>query len=91
MKLFYFFFTLYAMPVVAAECKLIGVLESSQKIETSFVTETMDSCKVMAENTRTNNFYGLVEKADRLVETRMYFKEEETVKEVVSFEVEEAI
>lgn len=91
MKLFYFFFTLYAMPVVAAECKLIGVLESTQKIETSFTTSTMDSCKVMAENTKTNSFYGLVEKEDRLVETRIFFKEEETAKEVVSFDGEEAI
>ncbi len=91
MKIIYFFFTLYAMPVVAAECKLIGVLESAQKIETSFVTETMDSCKVMAENTKTNHFYGLVAKEDRLVETRMFFKEEETAKDVVSFDSEEAI
>ena len=88
MKILYFLFTLYAMPVVAAECKLIGVLESTQKIETSFATSTMDACKVMAENTKTNNFYGLVEKEDRLVETRMHFKEEETAKDVVSFEEE---
>lgn len=73
------------MPVVAAECKLIGVLESEQKIETSFVTSTMDACKVMAENTKTNNFYGLVEKDDLLIETRMYFKEEETAKDVITF------
>lgn len=79
------------MPVVAAECKLIGVLESTQKIETSFVTESIDACKVMAENTKTNNFYGLVEKEDRLVETRIQFKEEEIAKDVVSFDSEESI
>ena len=91
MKIVYFFFTLYAMPVVAAECKLIGVLESTQKIETSFVTATMDACKVMAQKTKTNNFYGLVVKEDRLVETRMFFKEEDTAKDVVTFDLEEAI
>ena len=85
MKIFYFFFTLYAMPVVAAECKLIGVLESTQNIETSFVTATMEGCKAMAEGTRSNNFYGLVENQDQLVETRFLFKEEKTAQDVVTF------
>jgi hypothetical protein len=85
MKIFYFFFTLYAMPVVAAECKLIGVLESTQSIETSFVTATIEGCKAMAESTKSNNFYGLVENQDQLVETRFLFKEEETDQDVVTF------
>lgn len=56
MKILMFFFSLHTMPVVASECKLIGVLESTQKIETSFVTNNRDACRPMAQNTELNNF-----------------------------------
>lgn len=76
---------------VAGECKLKGKLVSDQTIETSFQTSDIDSCKSMAENTKTNNFYGLVEKEDLLVETSMTFKEEEISKETISFEDESSL
>lgn len=91
MKLFVILLVFASLPVMAAECKLTGVLESTLTIETSFVTETMESCKTMAENTKSNNFYGFVEKEDRLIETRMQFKENEISRDVVSFDSEESI
>lgn len=91
MKFLMLFFTLSTMPALAAECKLIGTLQSEQKIETSLVAASAKSCRVLAKNTKNNNFYGLVDKDDRLLETKMFFKEEETAKDVVSFDSEEPI
>lgn len=75
----------------AGECKLKGTTLNEQTIETSFQTSEIDGCKTLAENTKTNNFYGLVEKNDQLVETSMTFKEEEISKETISFEDESSL
>ncbi len=82
---------LISSAAVAGECKLKGKLVSEQSIETSFQTSSIDACKSMAENTKTNNFYGLVEKEDLLVETSMTFKEEEISKDTISFEEESSL
>ena len=72
----------------AGECKLKGMTQKDQTIETSFQTADADSCKTLAEETKSNNFYSLVEKDDQLIGTSMKFKEEEVTIEAISFEDE---
>ena len=72
----------------AGECKLKGMTQNDQTIETSFQTSDADACKSLAEATKTNNFYSLVEKDDLLLGTSMTFKDEEVSKEAISFEDE---
>jgi hypothetical protein len=76
---------LISMNAFSAECKLTGILESDKKIETSFVTSTSAQCKALAQRTRTNHFFGLVEQGDQLVETVMRFKQEETLTDTITF------
>lgn len=83
---YFILLSLMTSSLYAAECKLTGVLASEQKIETSFVTASVEECQKLALSTKDNNFYGLVEKEDKLMETRLNFKEEEPQKEIVNFE-----
>lgn len=90
----YFLFTLIVVsaPLYAFECKLTGVLSNDEKIVTSFVTADAEACKALASRTGENNFFGLVEKENKLLETKLSFKhsDEEALKESVSFEDEES-
>lgn len=72
----------------SAECKLKGKTVNEQTIETSFQSSDIEACKTLAENTKTNNFFNLIEKDDQLLETSMTFKEEEISKETISFDDE---
>lgn len=91
MKFVLLLLTMLTFSAIAAECQLTGVLESSQRIETSFVASTPGQCKSMARQTKTNHFYGLIEKQDRLVETIMRFKDKVMTKEIITFDSESAI
>lgn len=75
----------------AGECKLKGMTQNDQTIETSFQTSNAEGCKSLAENTKSNNFYSLVEKDDQLIGTSMTFKDEEVSKEAISFEDESSL
>jgi hypothetical protein len=72
----------------SAECILKGKTINEQTIETSFDASDSDACKNLAEKTKTNNFFNLIEKDDHLVETSMTFKEESISKETISFDDE---
>ena len=87
MKTFVIFFLLSSV-AYAGECKLKGMTQNDQTIETSFQTSDVEGCKTLAENTKGNNFYSLVEKDDQLMGTSMTFKDEEVSKEAISFEDE---
>lgn len=92
MKYFLLLLVITSAPLYAFECKLTGVLQNEEKIVTSFVTENAEDCKALASKTGDNNFFGLVEKDNKLIETKLTFKatEEEALKESVSFEEEES-
>lgn len=75
----------------AGECKLKGKTQQDQTIETSFQTTDAEICKSLAENTKNNNFYSLVEKDDQLIGTSMTFKADEISKEAISFEDESSL
>jgi hypothetical protein len=84
-----FILCLYSISSMAAECKLTGITQNEQKIETSFVTNSLESCAELAKNTKANNFYNLIEKDDLLVETKYSLKEEEgPTSDIISFEDE---
>lgn len=61
----------------AAECELTAVLPEDKKIETSFVTSTLEECQKLAGKTSQNRFFGLIESEEQVVETTFSFKEEE--------------
>lgn len=91
MKNIFFGFLIFSSSLYANECKLTGILLSDEKIETSFVTSTMEECRSLATKTGSNNFFGLVEKKNKLLETKVSFRETaEAVKDTVSFEKEES-
>lgn len=91
MKYFFFILLVTSAPLYAFECKLTGVLSNDERIVTSFVTADAEACKSLASRTGDNNFFGLIEKENKLIETKLSFKnsEEEALKESVSFEKEE--
>ena len=81
-----FVLTLFASVTAwSAECKLKGTTVKEQSIETSLQTSDIEACKSLAESTKTNSFFNLVEKDDQLVETSMTFKEDSVLKETISF------
>ena len=87
MKLTLLFLVMTSAPLYAYECRLTGILENNEKITTSFVTTDIEGCKELAGKTGENNFFGLVEKDNKLIETKITFNsEQEALKESVSFE-----
>ena len=91
MKKMIFAILIISSSVQASECKLTGILLSDEKIETSFVTSTLDECRTLAAKTGTNNFFGLVEKENKLIKTKVSFRQDEgSLKDAVSFEEEES-
>jgi len=85
MKIILLISLLVSVSAWSAECKLKGKTLQEQTIETSLQASDIEACKSLAENTKTNNFFNLIEKDDQLVETSMSFKEEEISKETISF------
>lgn len=91
MKKMIFGILIISSSLQASECRLTGILISDEKIETSFVTSTLDECRNLAAKTGTNNFFGLVEKENKLIETKVSFQaSNEALKDTVSFEIEES-
>lgn len=80
--------SLLSVSAWSAECKLKGHTVKEQTIETSFQSSDIEACKSLAENTKTNNFFNLVEKDDQLLETSIVFKEDTVTIESISFEDE---
>jgi hypothetical protein len=60
----------------AAECRLIGVLNSEKEIETSFSTQTEEECRILSRKSLQNNFFGLIDENDALLKTHEEFEEE---------------
>lgn len=85
MKIILILSLLVSITAWSAECKLKGKTVKEQTIETSFQSSDIEACKSLAANTKTNNFFNLVEKDDQLVETSMTFKEDSVLKETISF------
>jgi hypothetical protein len=83
--------TLLSVSAWSAECKLKGQTLKEQTIETSFQTSDIEACKALAEQTKANNFFSLVEKDDMLSDTTMLFREDVTSKETISFEDESSL
>lgn len=80
--------SLLSVSAWSGECKLKGKTVNEQSIETSLQSSDIEACKALAENTKSNNFFNLVEKDDQLLETSMTFKEVEISKETISFDDE---
>lgn len=91
MKIIFVLTLLLSVSAWSAECKLKGKTLKDQTIETSMQSSDIEACKSLAENTKTNNFFNLIEKDDQLLETSMTFKEEEVSKETISFEDESTL
>jgi hypothetical protein len=64
----------------AAECKLIGTLESSQTLETTLGTQTYEDCRQLGRKALMENFYGLVTSEDKLTTATVKFRSEDGTK-----------
>lgn len=65
-----------SLPAFSAECKLSGVMASSQKLETTLGAQTIQECRMLGSNTLEGNFFGLVSDDDKLTETKIHFRDE---------------
>lgn len=75
MKLTLIFF-FWSFSLFAAECKLTGQLHSNRSLEISFSAKTSEECHLLAIKSTQNNFFGLIEDKDLLLDTRESFEEE---------------
>lgn len=71
-----FFLFLISASSYAAECRLTGILKSDKTLETSLSTETSLECEALAKKSQQNDFFGLIEENDELIETTMSFEED---------------
>ena len=91
MKNIIFILGLISTSAYSFECKLTGTLESQDQIQTTFKASSKEECLNLATKTGQNNFFGLLEKENKLLETSISFREEAgSIRESISFEKEES-
>jgi hypothetical protein len=76
MKVTLILFFFFSVSVNAAECKITGNMQSNRSLEISFSVKTSEDCHLLATKSMLNNFFGLIEDKDVLLETRESFEED---------------
>jgi hypothetical protein len=75
---------IFSNQALSAECRLTGLLKSQAKLQTSFHTRDLESCRRLANKTNEGIFFGLLSEREELKELKVqFFDEKDQTSEVI--------